>query len=176
VTVIVVTGGECTGKTTLARELARRLDVPWAEEAARAVAERTPTPLGPEHVEVIARLHVRNADEAIRRAEATGRPAVVLDQDLLSTVVYARLYYGQCPVWIEEAARARRADLYLLCHPDLPWSADGVRDRPAARAEIHALFAEALARAGARVVPVEGRGAEREDRAEDSVRRLLLTG
>jgi nicotinamide riboside kinase len=101
----------------------------------------------------------------VRAAAEAGRALVFLDQDLLSTVVYAKHYFGSCPLWIERLAASRRADLYLLCRPDLPWAADGVRDRPAAREEIHALFAAALAAAGARVVEVTGRGSEREARA-----------
>jgi nicotinamide riboside kinase len=78
-------------------------------------------------------------------------------------------------VWIERIFAERRGDLYLLCHPDLPWIADGVRDRPEARAEIHALFVSALAGAGARVADVAGRGAEREARAEAAVAELLAS-
>ncbi len=159
---VVLTGGECTGKTTLARGLAARWGTVWAAEAAREVARARPGALGPEDVPVIARMHVRLADEASRAALESGRPLVFLDQDLLSTVVYARHYYGRCPAWIERLAAERLGDLYLLCRPDLPWTADGVRDRPETREEIHALFAAALETAGARVVPVAGRGEERE--------------
>jgi nicotinamide riboside kinase len=134
----------------------------WAAEAAREVARARPGVLGPEDVPVIARTHVRLADDAGRAAAEAGRPLVFLDQDLVSTVVYARHYYGRCPRWIERLAVERRGDLYLLCRPDLPWSADGVRDRPVAREEIHVLFAAALDAAGARVADVAGSGAARE--------------
>ncbi len=170
---IVLTGGECTGKTTLARALAARWETAWSAEAAREVAVERRGALGPEDVPVIARAHVRLADEARRAAEEAGRPLVVLDQDLLSTVVYARHYYGSCPAWIERLAAERRGDLYLLCRPDLPWTADGVRDRPEAREEIHALFAAALATAGARAVDVTGLGSAREALAAAAVSDLL---
>ena len=85
--------------------------------------------LGPEDVAPIARAHVAAADAALREAARRERPAVFFDQDLLSTVVYARHYYGDCPPWIERLAAERLGDLYLLCRPDLPWTADGVRDR-----------------------------------------------
>lgn len=172
---VVVTGGECTGKTTLARALAADWETAWAAEAAREVALARRVALGPEDVPVIARTHLRLADEACRAAEEAGRALVVFDQDLLSTVVYARHYYGSCPPWIERLAVERSGDLYLLCHPDLPWAADGVRDRPAARAEIHALFAEALARTGARVVDVTRTGEGRETRAASAVAELIRT-
>ena len=172
---VVVTGGECTGKTMLARGLAARWDTAWASEAAREVALERRVALGPEDVPVIARTHVRLADEASRAAEEAGSAVVFLDQDLLSTVVYARHYYGSCPPWIERLALERRGDLYLLCHPDLPWTADGVRDRPEARAEIHRLFAAALAAAGATVADVTGTGEAREVNAGFAVTSLLGT-
>ena len=170
---VVLTGGECTGKTTLARALAARAETAWAAEAAREVALARAGVLGPEDVPVIARTHVRLADDATRAAAEAGRPLVFFDQDLVSTVVYARHYYGDCPRWIERLAAERQGDLYLLCRPDLPWAADGVRDRPEAREEIHALFAAALAAAGARVVHVSGLGAAREACAEAACSELL---
>ncbi|MDL2718189.1 MAG: ATP-binding protein [Acidobacteriota bacterium] len=172
---VVLTGGECTGKTTLARALAARWKTTWAAEAAREVALARAGLLGPEDVPVIAWTHVRLADAAERAAGEAGRPIVFLDQDLLSTVVYARHYYGSCPPWIERLAAERRGDLYLLCHPDLPWAPDGMRDRPAARDEIHALFAAVLAAAGARVVDVTGRGSEREEMAAAAVAEALAS-
>lgn len=170
---VVLTGGESTGKTTLARELAARWKTAWAPEAAREVALARRGVLGPEDVPVIARMHVRLADEAAREAGKAGRPLVFLDQDLLSTVVYARHYYDSCPPWIERLAAERRGDLYLLCAPDLPWESDGVRDRPGARDAVHALFAEALAAAGVRVAGISGAGAVREARAVEAVAEAL---
>ena len=170
---VVLTGGECTGKTTLARAFAARWETAWAAEAAREVALARKGALGPEDVPVIARTHVRLADEAETAAKEAGRPLVFLDQDLFSTAVYARHYYGDCPHWIERLAAERRGDLYLLCAPDLPWESDGVRDRPAAREEIHALFAAALSAAGARIAYVTGVGAAREAVAAAAVTDLL---
>lgn len=158
---IVVTGSECTGKTTIAQLLAAHLGAPWVPEASRAYAEqrrREGRPLSRDDVEPIARLVIADEDAALRGAPA----ALVLDTDLLSTVAYSRHYYDSCPPWIEEAARARLGGLYLLCAPDLPWLADGVRDRPAAREAMHALFRAVLAEFGARVVDVAGVGAVRE--------------
>ena len=170
---IVLTGGECTGKTTLARALAKRYDTGWVPEAARAAALAKAGPLGPEDVGPIARAHVATADAALGEATRRERPAVFFDQDLLSTVVYARHYYGDCPPWIERLAAERLGDLYLLCPPDLPWTPDPARDRGDRREEIHALFAAALAKAGARVAHVAGTGQERVARAEAAVAAAL---
>src|SRR5262245_18220821 len=73
---------------------------------------------------------------------------VIQDTDLLSTVVYCRHYFGRCPEWIEEAALARRPDLYLLCETDVPWIADGVRDRGHLRQEMQKLSEDAVRASG----------------------------
>jgi nicotinamide riboside kinase len=172
---IVLTGGECTGKTTLARTLAERHDTAWVPEAAREAALAKAGMLGPEDVAPIARAHVAAANAALREAARRSRPAVFFDQDLLSTVLYARHYYGDCPPWIQRLAAERLGDLYILCAPDLPWTPDSARDRSDRREEMHGLFAAALADAGARVAEVAGRGAEREARAEAAVRELLAS-
>jgi nicotinamide riboside kinase len=109
----------------------------------------------------IAKRAIRAEDAAL----AERPPILVLDTDLVSTVVYARHYYGACPAWIEAAARARRGDLYLLCAPDLPWTADGVRDRPAYREELFALFDGALREFGCTAAGVSGTGPAREGAA-----------
>lgn len=165
----VVIGSECTGKTTLARALAARFSAPWVPEFCRAYQDAKGALLDASDVEPIARGQVAESDEAEERAAEL----LVLDTDLVSTAVYARHYYGTCPAWIDAACLARRADLYLLCAPDLPWQADGQRDRPDRREEMHRLFSEALAALGARVELVRGRGEAREESAAESVTRVL---
>jgi NadR type nicotinamide-nucleotide adenylyltransferase len=165
---IVVTGPECSGKTTLAHALGEALNSPVVPEAARLFAEWHGE-LSAATVEPIATLSMRLEDEAVASL-ADASATIVRDTDLVSTVVYARHYYGMVAPWVEDEAAARRGDLYLLCEPDLPWIADGIRDRPAHREEMRTAFAEALARIGARVATVSGSGAVRTSVALDAVR------
>lgn len=163
---IVVTGGESTGKTTLAAEIARALETHWVPEYSRTYAEQVGRALTSADVEPIARGQVAVEDAAIERWRAQfgprrDAPPLVLDTDLVSTTVYAEHYYGACPEWIMAAARERLGDLYLLCEPDLPWTADGVRDQPAARQQLHAAFARRLKEMGAQMEVVVGLGDER---------------
>jgi NadR type nicotinamide-nucleotide adenylyltransferase len=162
---VVVTGSECTGKTTLAERLAARLGAPWSREFVREYVDRKQTSLDASDVEPIARGQLAGehaADDAARRQQSR---VVIRDTDLLSTVVYSRYYYGSCPRWIESAAREQAGDLYVLLRPDVPWVADGLqRDRPdeSSRADIHRLFHDAIAATGARVVEIGGDWASRE--------------
>lgn len=170
--VIVVTGSECTGKTTLAGELAEQLGAPCSAEFARAYLERKGAPLVDADVEPIAQGQIESEDAAMARSP----DVVVKDTDLVSTVVYARHYYGACPGWIERAARERLGGLYLLLHPDVPWVADGLfRDRPAERALLHGLFSDRLREFGAPVVEIAGNWAARRARALAAVRALLAS-
>lgn len=163
---VVLTGPECTGKTTLALTLSQRLGAAHVDEAARRFAELYPARLSALTVEPIAKLAMALQDAA----SVDGPPLVIQDTDLVSTVVYARHYYGACPPWIEGEAAARLADLYLLGLPDLPWVPDGVRDRPTQRQELLNAFRGALQEFGATVVEIGGQGEERTEAALAAIR------
>lgn len=166
---IVLTGPEATGKTTLAKALARHFRAPWLPETARLYAEEVKRELTAADAELIAQRSMVAQDAALENDP----PLRLLDTDLISTVVYVRHYYGPCPAWIEAAARARRADLYLLCAPDLPWTADGVRDRPAQRREMFALFEGAMREFDCTAIDVSGTGVARERAALTAANALI---
>jgi len=166
---IVLTGPESTGKTTLAKALARHFRSPWQPEMARLYADEVKRELTAADAAVIATRAIAAEDATLTSAP----PLLVLDTDLISTVVYVRHYYGPCPAWIETAARERRGDLYLLCAPDLPWTADGVRDRPARREELHALFEGAMREFDCTVIDVSGTGIARERAALSAATALI---
>jgi NadR type nicotinamide-nucleotide adenylyltransferase len=166
---VVLTGGECTGKTTLAARLSDRYAEPWAPEQARAYAEARAEPLLYEDVAAIARGQIAGEEAAA----AAARRLVLLDTDLVSTVVYSQQLYAACPPWVEIAARERLGDLYLLHHPDVPWVAEAVRGAAADRERDHAAFRRILAGFGARVVDVRGAWDERERTAVDAIDGLL---
>ena len=150
---VVVTGSECTGKTTLVRALARHYQTAWVPELVRDFVARKGAPVEEADVGEIARGQIAREEQA---AAGAGR-LLILDTDLLSTVVYSRHYYGNCPVWIEEAFDPRAADLYLLAGIDVPWEADGdQRDRGDHREEMHGLFRDALTSRGLPFAEVRG--------------------
>ena len=154
---VVVTGSECTGKTTLARALADRYRCPWAPEYARSFVAAMGAAPEAGDVEAIARGQIAAEERAVAVADAAGSELVVLDTDLLSTVIYSRHYYGGCPDWVAAAAERRAGDLYLLAGIDVPWAADpGQRDRGDRREEMQALFRAALDDRGLDWVGIEG--------------------
>jgi NadR type nicotinamide-nucleotide adenylyltransferase len=160
---ICLTGPESTGKTELAARAERELGATWVREYAREYAEAR-RPLTEKDVEPIARGQITNED-------AARGPLIVLDTDLISTVVYARHYYGSCPEWIEREAWQRRAGLYLLLDTDVPWIADPARDTGGeAREDLFDAFRAALDEFETMWQIVSGDRAERWQRLCEALR------
>jgi NadR type nicotinamide-nucleotide adenylyltransferase len=170
---VCVTGPESTGKTTLARRLAEWVNTEWVPEASRVYAERVRRDLLWSDVVPIAKEHVALAEAGEAMARAGGSRSIILDTDLVSTVVYSRHYYAGVPRWVTHEERRRRADLYLLCHVDVPWVPDGIRDRPVERGEMFGRFERALRRRQADRVVISGDWNRRWDLARSAVASLL---
>jgi NadR type nicotinamide-nucleotide adenylyltransferase len=163
---VTLIGPECTGKTWLAADLAGHYGVPWSPEHAREYVERHGQALGYGDVEPIGTGQRTGEDAAIALATAGGTALVLHDTDLVSTAVYSRHYYGDCPAWIEDQARHRLADLYLLHHVDVPWVEDGLqREQPERREELLSRFRSTLRGLEATVAEIFGSFEERRRRA-----------
>jgi NadR type nicotinamide-nucleotide adenylyltransferase len=168
---IVFTGSESTGKSTLAAKVAKHYGVEVVPEFVRAFAEQRGGVIEFSDHGPIARGQMALEDEYLVRATRL----LIQDTDLLSTVVYCRHYFGRCPEWIEDAARARRPDLYLLCATDVPWVTDGVRDRGHRREEMQELFVAAVAASQAASASISGSPDVRLVCAIDIIDQLMNT-
>lgn len=170
---VVLTGSESSGKTEVGAALGAHFDAPVSREFVREFAASKAS-RGSKQLEFadhgpIARGQMAVEDAAIARAG----DLVILDTDLVSTLVYCKHYFGRAPQWIIDEARRRAGDLYLLMRPDIPWVADGVRDRSERREEMHEQFRSQLQEFGLRYVEIGGQGSERIRRATREVAALL---
>lgn len=175
---IVLTGSESTGKSTLAAQLAEHFHAPLVPEFLRAYAAERGGRLGLADVDAIARGQIELEDRVAlgHVTDSTSRPAsdlLILDTDLLSAVVYNHHYYGECPAWIDEAARTRAADLYLLLDIDAPWIPDPLRDRGSQREEMQRLFRGALEERELSYVSITGSWEQRRRLAIAAIKKLL---
>ena len=161
-------GVESTGKSTLASLLARRHGTLWVGEYGRSHCETYRDPLTQADLLLIGR-----AQQAMIAATAPwAGPLLIADTDALMTAAWCEMLLGEVP---EELLRQRKADLYLLLEPDLPWVDDGTRFF--ATAAEQARFAEITERileaSGVRFERVGGTGEDRVAQAEAAIARSL---
>lgn len=172
--VVALLGAECTGKTTLARQMAAALR-----------AQHTPAIVVPEALRSFSARMGRTprCDEqpgiaeaqtsAIARAAAR-HPIVIADTTALMTAVYSEQVFGDTGLYARGLRDHRRAGLTLLAASDLPWQADGhQRDGPAARQAVERLLRRALDRAGMPYAVITGSGAQRLHAAMAALRRAM---
>lgn len=159
---------ECTGKSTLAAQLAETLEAPLVSEVAREyLAGRAGYDAG--DVLAIAEAQVEAELDALK-----DRPRVVVaDTDLTVIRVWWEEKYGELHPWILEALAARSPRRYLLPRPDLPWEFDPLRESPDDRPRLHARYREVLAGDPFPFAEVGGVGPVRLERALTAVRSWL---
>lgn len=155
---IVLTGAECTGKTSLAKALSGYYGEPWTGEFVRQYVDTLDRELRREDLDPIARGQLETEDRALDQAEQL----ILHDTNLLSSILYANHYFGEQLEWANEHFLSRDYALYLLCSPDgIEWQPDpGQRESPTVRAELHKKFQESLGRL--RLPHVELTGSQEE--------------
>jgi NadR type nicotinamide-nucleotide adenylyltransferase len=141
---VAIVGAESTGKTTLAQALAAHFGTVCVPEFARDYLSARGGQCSPADMPIIAANQSRLEDEYAHLANRL----LVCDTDLLTTQLWHEHYFGDCPPNLLQLSRERVAHLYLLCGPDAPWVADGLRDSPGHRGWFHRRFLEELERRG----------------------------
>ena len=130
--IIVVTGVESTGKTTLSKELAADLECALIPEYARQYLENR----GGEYVfsdlEEIARLQL----SAIENATSA---FIICDTALLVLKIWSEEKFSKCSRFILNELAQFNPAAYFLCDIDIPWEADELREHPnqADRVQLH---------------------------------------
>ncbi len=139
---IVLTGAECTGKSTLAQALSCHYGEPWTTEFVRGYVDQLDRELIQADLEEIFCGQIAAEDAGW----AKSKRFVIHDTNLLSSIIYAKHYFETTFDWANEAFLKRNYTLYLLCSPDgIEWKDDpGQRDSPSARKELHLMYKKSL--------------------------------
>ena len=166
VKVIVVTGPESTGKSTLCQQLAEHFHSEYITEYARNYVAERDYKYTYEDVEHIARYqheYLRKKIEDIKRkpAESDEPYMLFVDTHLIITKVWFEKVYGREPEWIADAIKQSPVDLYLLCQPDTPWEYDPVRENPNIRPELYNRYKQLIEQHRFPYAEVSGLGEER---------------
>lgn len=122
--IIVVTGAESTGKSTLTQRLATHFGVPCIPEIAREYVEKLNRKYTYSDVENIAKMQT----EQFRKTVKSDAPYIFADTWLIVTKIWFEFVYNKTPNWIIEEISNTKIDLFLVCDIDLPWIYDRVRE------------------------------------------------
>lgn len=174
---VCLLGAECTGKTTLARQLADQCRSLWVDEYLRAFCvekERTPTRAEQLH---ILQTQARHEDEALEQARQHQCAYVFCDTAPLLTAIYSDFCFSDRSLYARARRLHSRYALTLLLEPDIPWQADGLqRDGAHVRGPVHALIARELAALPGVTVRIAGTGRDRLTCAQRAVAQALPVG
>jgi len=157
---IVITGPESTGKTTLSEQLARLYNTMWVPEYAREYVENIDRPYEYRDLENIGRRQIEELSGSYPNAQSF----LFFDTGLIITRVWFLECYTDCPIFIDQAIREIKVDLYLLCRPDIEWIGDPVRENKGPERErLFSLYEEQLVQYGSTYRIIEGVGDTRLD-------------
>ncbi len=156
---IVITGPECSGKSTLSQVLAKHLGVRWVPEMARPYLNALGRPYGEADLRSIAELQLRTEEE--RAMEDPGADLLICDTDLITIRIWGEEKYGRSDPWVLKQTEERPYDLWLLCTPDIPWVYDPQRENPHDRDRLFEVYRQTLERLGKRCAVISGEAEER---------------
>ena len=168
---VALLGGESSGKTTLARELAQALGTLWVPEYGRQRWEELRETLSVDELMRVARRQVELEDEYALRA--TGW--LVCDTTPLTTLQYCLHDHGQAPPALHRWAR-RSYDLTLVCMADFEFVQDGCRRDDAFRAEQQAWTLARLAEQRVQPILLRGDASQRLECALQALQDPPLSG
>ena len=120
-----IIGPESTGKSTLARYLAKRYKGTCVPEYARTyVEQKGTTEVTWDELCEIARHQI---EELVKSQKSKDERLYFFDTELIVTKVWFEYAFGRVPEWLNENIHRYPMDVYLLNYPDLPWIPDPAR-------------------------------------------------
>ena len=166
---VCIIGPEATGKTTLADRLARHYDTVMVGEFARSLVDASGRRVSDHLFPMI--LKGQAASEAAMARQANR--VLICDSDAFTTMLYRRLYFGDCPDYLRAEAERERYDLYLLTTPDTPADGGTPAGHPEQRSWFFERSVEWLSRRAASYVVVNGSWDQRFAAATNAIDALL---
>ena len=120
-----IIGPESTGKSSLARYLARRYKGTCVPEYARTYVEQKGTT--EVTYEELCEITKHQVDELSAISSQPSDNLYFFDTELILTKVWFDYAFGRVPEWLNDAIRRYPMDTYLLTYPDIPWEPDPAR-------------------------------------------------
>ena len=146
--IVVLTGPESCGKTTLAEQLSEHTRAPLVTESSRDYLDQKIS--GDSHFRYseIDLLEIASQQHKQETQALDSKPGLLIcDTDLLVLIIWSEVRFGHCHPWILDTFRDTLGLYkrhYLLCDHDIPWEADALRENPSSRGELFELYRQKL--------------------------------
>ena len=135
-TKIIITGPESSGKTTLAKNLSKSLNLNLVEEYARTFINENNNLYEYEDLLKIAKGQYKR--EMLFKDENF----CLCDTDLITIMIWSKFKFNKCDNWIINKIIEQKNEkrIYLLCKPDIKWEYDPQRESEFKRGEIYDVY------------------------------------
>ena len=165
---IAITGPESTGKTTLAKNLAKQYKTVWVPEYARNYLENTKGVYCQSDLHPILQGQLALEKEKEKKAVRF----LFCDTDPLVIWVWSMVKYKQVDPRIEAILQHHTYDLYLLTYPDLPWENDPLRENENRLIAIFEIYLKKLKTLGYQYAIISGKDEMRKQKAVNELKRF----
>ncbi len=167
--IIVVTGAESTGKSTLSKALSSHFNVPFTPEYARDYLHKLGRKYTYQDVEFIARKQIDQFNES----QKANYPVIILDTWLINTKLRFEVVFKKVPYWMDNSLKFNKVDLFLVCDTDIPWIEDNIREYGGKmRLKFHDMCIEEIKKLQGRYEIINGEGDERIKKAINLIENL----
>jgi NadR type nicotinamide-nucleotide adenylyltransferase len=169
---IAIVGPESTGKSTLAKELAKHYGVAWVPEFSRYYCANLiqACTLQDEINMFYGQVALEQAVLATADTEF-----IICDTTFLTIKVWSDEFFGHTPEFVIDALMDHPYDFYILLDIDLPWEDDPLRDFPNKRGYFMEVWHKELTTLKANYIVVDGLGKERLQNAIKTIDDFLNT-
>ncbi len=161
---VVVLGAESTGTTTLSRDLAEALSVPWVPEVGRYYTESiltTDIAWSNDDFYAIGRLQQAYENEIAARSNGI----IVCDTNAVAAKLWQKRHMGKTTAMMQSIALNDKADLYIITGDEIPFVQDGIRDGEHIRHTMHGWFVRHIKHQNVPTIIVRGGREERLSQA-----------
>ncbi len=147
---IIITGPECSGKTTLSKSLSQQLNSRLVNEFARNYLAKKNNRYNFESLLEIAQNQYKLENQKSK--------IIICDTDLLTIKIWSEQKFGKCDSWILDKINTQKKEqrIYLLCKPDLKWEYDPQRENEFDREKIFNIYKKELISLGYKFCVIKG--------------------